>query len=609
MKILLIQPKINKRPMDTDLKTRMSPPLGLLTLASLTPKEYEVTVINENVEQIDYDGVYDLVGITITLDVMPRATQIAERFRLKGIPVVAGGIHVTCSPNECLPYFDALCIGFAERVWNKIIYDAMQKKLKKTYYDMDNFKGEEIISPKYSVLDKSRYLYTNVISTSRGCPNKCNFCYNSCENRFYVRRPVKNVIRDIELLKTKHVLFIDDNFIGCPEYTNKLLDNLYGMDLKWSAAVTTKIAEYPDLLDLMAETGCQSLFIGFESINNESLKGVDKDNSFEKYERLVKEIHARKIMINASMVFGLDGDEADVFIKTLDWLVKNKIETLTSHILTPYPGTNLYKKLESENRITNYDLSKYNTAHVVFDPKNMSADELYKGYIWMYKQFYSFKNMLKRMPLHKKQRMPYFLFNVFYRKLGKFTFKVSRIIPLNTMGKMAAFISYRLKLSNILAYLFAILTACLVYMGLNRNIEITLKPYVLAMDFLYQIQFEYVLGLGYVENKGLFIIGKECLGGKLFICLFTILTICRLSKYKKLLHKIASILGFCIISIFLAYMITLIRISASIPFSVMSNFKLIHTILSLVIYFGSGIALYTFLSRYNKSEGEKRVEK
>ena len=267
---------MNSRPMDTELKTRMSPSLALLTLMRLTPEGHEVVIVNENLDNIDYNCQADLVGITITLDVMPRACRIAEEFHKRGVTVVAGGIHVTCNPEDCLPYFDAVCIGAAERVWARMIEDASRGELHKAYDDMEKFRGDEIVSPMYEKVDRNRYLYTNVITTSRGCPNRCDFCYNSCQNRGYVTRPIADVLRDIKTLGTRHVLFIDDNFIGTPSYTRELLGEIRDLNLKWSAAVTTKILNDPDLLDLMAETGCQSLFIGFESINNTALKGCEQ---------------------------------------------------------------------------------------------------------------------------------------------------------------------------------------------------------------------------------------------------------------------------------------------------------------------------------------------
>ena len=445
MKILLIQPKINKRPMDTDLKARMSPPLSLLTLANLTPSEHEVIIVNENVENINYNCKVDLVGITITLDVTPRAGRIAAEFQKRGIPVIAGGVHVTCCPEDCLPYFDAICIGPAERVWGRVIQDVENSRLQREYYDMTDFRGDEIVSPIYNSVEQRKYLYTNVISTSRGCPNRCSFCYNSCENRLYQRRPISEVLRDIELLNTQHIFFIDDNFIGDPQYTRELLNEICDMKLAWNAAVTTNILDFPDLLDLMKKSGCKSLFLGFESINTASLESVNKDNKVKRYEELVEAIHSRGIMINASMVFGLDGDDNDTFRRTLDWLVRMRIETLTSHILTPYPGTELYRNMEATGRITDRNLDKYNTANVVFRPIGMTEKELAEGYHWMYRQFYSFKNIIRRFPRNKIQRKPYLLFNLFYRKFGRCTSIVARFIPMEKLGKFATNISYQSK--------------------------------------------------------------------------------------------------------------------------------------------------------------------
>ncbi|MDR1795852.1 MAG: B12-binding domain-containing radical SAM protein [Clostridiales Family XIII bacterium] len=443
MKILLIQPKMNKRPMDTDLKTRMAPSLGLLTLVSLTPPGHEVVLVNENIEAVDFAAGPDLVGITMTLDVLPRAVAIADAFRRQGVPVVAGGIHATCCPESCQAHFDAVCAGPAERVWRRILRDAEAGSLLREYCDTDGFRGEEVASPAYGRIAQGRYLYTNVVTTSRGCPNRCAFCYNSAARRCYAVRPVTDVLRDIRALGTRHILFIDDNFIGSPAYTRKLLRALSGMNLVWGAAVTTDILDDPELLDLMAATGCQTLFIGFESINAASLAGVNKANRVERYEQLVDAIHSRGIMVNASMVFGLDGDDAGTFRRTLDWLVAMRVETLTSHILTPYPGTELYRRMEAAGRITDRDLAHYNTAHVVFQPKNMTAAELYAGYIWMYRQFYSLRNILRRYPAEKAQRRSYLLFNLLYRKFGRATAALAHLIPMQMIGRWAARLSYK----------------------------------------------------------------------------------------------------------------------------------------------------------------------
>ena len=176
------------------------------------------------------------------------------------------------------------------------------------------------------------------------------------------------------------------------------------------------------MLDEMKDSGCQGLFIGFESINAASVSDVHKtQNRVCEYEAAISEIHKRGIMINASFVFGLDSDTKDTFAQTVDWIVRNKIETVTSHILTPYPGTTFYKRMVEEGRLLTHDWGLYDTAHVVMQPKNMSAEELYRGYLWVYEQVYSFKNILRRMPRSSKQVPAYLMFNFFYRKWGKFT--------------------------------------------------------------------------------------------------------------------------------------------------------------------------------------------
>ena len=449
MIIKLIQPKMRKRPMDTGLKTQMSPSLGLLTIANMLQDKHTIIYENENVAPINYDEKVDIVGISITVDIFPRAVEIAKKFQSKNIPVVAGGIHITANPEETAEYFDAVSIGIAETTWYDIIDDFEKGCLKKVYkHNTAEITPAQIKSPAYNLIKEKNYLYSNIISTSRGCPFKCNFCYNSCDayKNLYVNRNIEDVINDIKTINKKHIMFIDDNLIGNPKWTMEFVKALKPLNVKWNAAVSLNIADMPELLDEMKASGCQSLFIGFESINESSISNVNKvQNNLEKYNFAVNEIHKRGIMINASFVFGLDGDDKSVFESTLKWIVDNKIETVTSHILTPYPGTHLYKEFLETGRIIDFDYSKYNTANVVFQPKNMTAEELQQGYLKIYKDIYSFKNIIKRTPKAKNQWIPYYLFNIFYRKYGKFTDTICRIIGYKIVGKIAAFLSYHTK--------------------------------------------------------------------------------------------------------------------------------------------------------------------
>lgn len=443
MYIKLIQPKMKKRPVDTDLKTHMSPPLGLYTIANMLRNNHKISVENENIRAINFNDKPDAVGISITVDTLPRAIVISRYFRKRGIPVIAGGIFVTTAWNF-IPEnsFDALCIGAAELTWNNIADDLQNGCLKKVYRCPNTMSGTDIISPAYDMIKNDSYLYCNIVHTSRGCPFKCDFCYNSAVSRKYINRPVDDVIKDIENINSKHIMFIDDNFTGNIKWTREFLKRIKPMKLKWNCAVSINIVNHEKLLEEMRACGCQSLFIGFESINSSSISGVHKiQNQTQQYDRAVEIIHSKGIMINASFVFGLDGDTIETFKYTLDWIVKNKIETVTSHILTPYPGTKLYDEMKKAGRITSDNLTLYNTANVVFRPQNMTPQELYEGYLWIYKNVYSFKNIIKRIPDENSQILPYLLFNFLYRKYGRFTEKLCRIVTYNRIGRIADKIS------------------------------------------------------------------------------------------------------------------------------------------------------------------------
>ena len=450
MLVKLIQPRMTMRPMDSIMKPRMAPSLGLLTLATLTPPEHRVFIQDENVRRLSLDDDPDLVGITANVDNVLRAYHIAGTYRERGIPVVGGGIHISAVPEEARQHFDAICVGNAENVWGAIVADAAAGSLRPLYQGARPLRGEDIPTPKRDLVPAGDYLYSNTISASRGCPFKCEFCYNSCPYVDYeiVNRPVDEVIAEIKALGTRHVMFIDDNLIGNPAWTWEFLLVLRDahLDLRWNGAVSVNLVDDMPLLDLMAETGCNSLFVGFESINGKALAEVGKNqNKVETYNRLIGEIHKRGIMVNASMVFGLDHDDGSMFKATMRWLVANKVETMTGHIMTPYPGTVLYDRLEAQNRIIDRDYSHYNTANVVYSPLLLSPEELRKGYLWMYKEFYSFRNILRRMPESKRQRIPYLLFNLAYRKFGKVTAVLARIGLLSWLGRVARRLSYHVE--------------------------------------------------------------------------------------------------------------------------------------------------------------------
>ena len=446
MKVCLMQPKARRRPMDTELKARMSPHLGLLTISGLLERAgHDVRIVNGNVGPAEIPEGTDLVGISVTVDVLPAAIELAKACRAKGVPVVAGGIGVSSDPETARPHFDALCIGPAEGHWPRLMDDLGRGELKREYVTPPDFRGEDLAAPSFRNALPSQCLYGNIIAASRGCPFACDFCYNSTPalRGRYLHRTVESVMDEIRAKGVRHVMFIDDNFIGDLAFARALMEAMRPLRLRWNAAVSANIVDHPDLLDLMRETGCRSLFIGFESINAESVSGVHKrQNDVARYEKLVGMLHDRGIMVNASFVFGLDSDGPTVFRDTLDWVVRNRIETVTSHILTPYPGTALYERMRAEGRLTDDDLSHYDTAHVVFRPKGMSAEELYDGYLWIYREVYSWRNILRRTPKTLSQFVPYYLFNLFYRKYGRFTERLGHAIGFDRVGAFARRLSY-----------------------------------------------------------------------------------------------------------------------------------------------------------------------
>lgn len=356
---------------------------------------------DENVEKLNLNDNPDFVGITVKVDSYNRSAEIASHYRKKGIPVIIGGIHPTANPDKCAEIADSVLIGEAEILWKDVLEDLENSQLKKIYQNCEAPDISTIPIPDWKLVNKGNYLFTNTLRISRGCPWKCAFCYNSAKNvnAKYRMKPINNIISEIIALGSSHIMFIDDNFIGAPQKTKELLKRLKPLNLTWHTAVSANIDNYPEILDLMAESGCKSLFIGFETINSSNLKSCHKgQNKVEKYEKLIKEIHKRNMMVNASIVFGFDHDTREVFPNTLKWLIDNKVETMTGHILTPYPGTVFYQQLINEERIIDHNLDHYNTAHAVYRPANMSAKELEKGYLWIYKNFYSWKSIFQRCP-------------------------------------------------------------------------------------------------------------------------------------------------------------------------------------------------------------------
>jgi len=373
--------------------------LSLTTLASLVPEEMEVRIVDARVEEIDYDAPVDLVGITGLTQEIPSAYEIADGFRRRGVTVVMGGVHVSSLPDEALQHADSLVVGEAELVWRRLLEDFQKGELKPVYKARALADMKGMSTPRRSLLDHNMYTSFSTLQATRGCPFTCDFCTvtNFFGNK-YRFRPVEDVIAEVKGLPDKKVVFLDDNIVGRPAYAKELMKALIPLKITWGSQASITLAKDDELLSLYAESGGRYAFIGFESLSQENLKGLQKGwNTAKEYEEAIRKIHGAGIDIIGSFILGLDNDDVSSFRTLLDFITRNNIDAAQFHILTPFPGTELYERLDREGRITDRDWANYHTSKVVIKPRRMTAEELQNGYYWLFREFYSYPNILKRV--------------------------------------------------------------------------------------------------------------------------------------------------------------------------------------------------------------------
>jgi radical SAM superfamily enzyme YgiQ (UPF0313 family) len=396
MKIVLIFPRADPR-RGTKVKNYMVPPYGLQLLAALTPRRHQVVLLDQFHRPIDTRLEADLVGISVWTASSGNAYRLADAFRARGIPVVLGGPHVAVLPDEAARHADAVLVGEAEGVWDKLLTD-FEAGCLAPRYDGRPLPLAETPPVRWDVFPESDYVLRSAVSTSRGCHFRCEFCYESSRaDSVYRRKPLEQVLAEIDSRPGQAVAFLDNDLLGDKSYARRLLEALIPRRKHWMAMTTIRFADDRDMVALAAAAGCRTLFIGFESVSADSLREVGKrQNQVELYARNVQRLHEHGIMVNASFVFGFDHDTPDVFDATARFGIENCLETATFTILTPFPNTGLYRRLEAEGRIVDRDWAHYDTTRVVFRPAGMSAAELEAGYFRAYRQFYSLDSILKR---------------------------------------------------------------------------------------------------------------------------------------------------------------------------------------------------------------------
>ena len=398
----------------------LAPPLSLPLLAGFTPRDVDVRLIDENVEKTDTDIPADWVAISCMTASAPRAYEIADAFRRRGIPVVMGGIHPSVMPDEASAHADAVVVGEAEPVWQEILQDLAGNRLKSRYENFGLADLEGLPLPRRDLLRGERYLTINVVQTARGCPNGCTFCsVSSVFGRRYRFRPIAEVVEEVRSLRG-WIGFVDDNIVGHSRRARELFEALIPLKIRWVGQGDLSMARDPELMALAARSGCQAMYVGLESLSPENLRAVSKrPNVGLDMGEAVNKIHKAGIEIIGSFVLGLDGDDKGVFKRTAEFAKAHKLVAAQFSVLTPFPGTVVRQELEQEGRITDCDWSHYTMSNVAFTPRHMTAQELQEGQKLTYQSFYSIQSILKRTLTVRGKFLLRLLVNLSYRYITR----------------------------------------------------------------------------------------------------------------------------------------------------------------------------------------------
>ncbi|MDR0571104.1 MAG: B12-binding domain-containing radical SAM protein [Clostridiales Family XIII bacterium] len=394
----------------TGKQMALFPKLSGLVFAALTPERHSFVYIEDELDEIDFDMDVDIVALSVLTEQAYRAYEIAGEFRRRGKPVVMGGVHASVVRQEAAAHCDVLMIGEGENTWLPMLEDFENGCLKPVYDAKDYPPVTALTSPKADVVQHDRYTMF-VIQATRGCPYDCDFCSLTYTNRrHYRKKPVEQVVAEIKEyekhnidghlgMRRKNYYFVDDNLYVDREYVKELLTALIPLGITWEGQGTVNTASDDEILELMAKSGCRAFSVGFESIQPESLREVNKAkvNTVETYEACIRNMARHGIMPGGYFIFGFDSDDVGVFERTWDFLDKSELLLCYLNVLTPYPGTRLYDRLEP--RIYNYASNNYNSWTCVFTPKLMSSTELQRGATWAAKKMmgldYTFRQLKK----------------------------------------------------------------------------------------------------------------------------------------------------------------------------------------------------------------------
>jgi radical SAM superfamily enzyme YgiQ (UPF0313 family) len=405
MKILFLSPGWPKGRLWGELGFKF-PTLSLAALAAVTPPEWEVAFHDDAIRQTPFDTDADLIALTAMTAQATRAYQLADAFRAQGKTVVMGGFHASNLPDEALQHVDSVVVGEGELAWPQLLADFQAGRLQRSYRADGLIDTSLIPVARREIFKGSGHFFTNTIQTTRGCPFDCEFCsVTAFYGRKYRKRPVEQVLAELEQLRkvNSFVFFVDDNIVADRKYSLPLFAGMKGMGIKWLSHAPIDFAEDQELLKAAGESGCVGMFVGFESLNQESLAAMGKvTNRADSFKAYAQQFRDHGIGILGSFVMGCDGDTPAVFEQTLRFCEDARLEAAIFPILTPYPGTAVRRRLEAEGRIISNNWQDYDMEHVTFEPRGMSEQELQDGYDQICRSFYSLGSIWRRIgKLHR----------------------------------------------------------------------------------------------------------------------------------------------------------------------------------------------------------------
>jgi radical SAM superfamily enzyme YgiQ (UPF0313 family) len=422
---LLINPFYPKDPHASFGKHVLTPSLALTSIAGATPTDWEVRYWDENLLQgaPPTEPFPQVVGITVHLTFAERAYELSRWYRARGAKVILGGLHVLSCPEEAAPHADALAISEGVQVWPEVLRDIEAGTLRPSYRGSYRRPYRDEPPARRDLLPRRGFLTTTSLIATRGCHNRCGFCYLATEGLTmpYQVKDVEQVVAEIRADRQPYGVFIDNNLGSRPDYLRALCRALRPTEVIWSAAVTIDVTDDPTLVREMAMAGCTGVFVGFESLSGENLVEANKKTpSPADYARRVAILHDHGIQVNGSFVLGFDHDRPDVFERTVSWIEEARLECATFHILTPYPGTPLFRRMDAEGRLLHKDWRLYDTAHAVFRPRHMSPEELEEGYSRCYETLFSHRSIWNRRPADWRAVPAYLAMSYLYKRSNRF---------------------------------------------------------------------------------------------------------------------------------------------------------------------------------------------